>query len=259
MKTQFNVICDTAFVSIIVFIFFFAWIRFYTHSTFLSFCLSVAISALICTLFFKKYNKKVNKTKLTKLEKEQAALLALRLNFLDEAEVLSYFFNACTTHENPIKTEFGIIFGSNTKCLFTPIFSNAKLSLELFTKIVNFAQKQEINKIIICANVDKEIMSLSKQINIPCEFWDEYTLYKKKGRLLPPPICPIITPNLKPRKIEILKGVLQKARVKNYISFGLILLIFSIFIPMKLFYLTFGTLLLSFGVIVFIMNKKVIN
>ena len=258
MKTQLNVILDTIFFSGIIFIFSFSWIKFYTHSVLNSSIFSAVITALFIIFFFKKTNKRVQKNKLGKQEKDQAKLLAMRLNMMDKQDVLSYFLSACTTKENPKLTNCGIEFYSkDEKWLFAPIFSSTTLDTKLFISIINSAFKNDVKKIIFCTSkVDESVLSMQKEITIPCEFWDEFSLYNKKGRLLPPPICPQLVTHLKPRKNEIMKNALKKVRAKNYIYFGLILLIFSYFIPMKLYYLISGSLLLSLGVTALVLNKK---
>ncbi len=256
MKIKLNIICDTLFFGFICFLFVFAWGRYYSRS--LSLALLLASFASLVTILTAMWYllKRDQKQNLTKAETNLINELTERLNLLESNEVLSYFFSACTTNENPRKTKMGIIFNDST--LFAPIFSNIELTPSLFTRVINFAHKNNLNKVIFATSkLDTDMQKLALKVNLSCEFWNKEMLFKKKGRLLSLPICPL--KSIKPQRLkfnQVFYETLKKTRAKHYILFGLVLLVFSSFIPMKLYYLIFGTLLLSFGLFTLFIRQK---
>lgn len=254
MRNVFAKIIDSISVLSVSFVLIFAWIRFYTHDITLSLIVGSICSAIICFIvnyfFYKREHQKIGSAK----NKKNAENLGIALLGATNDEILEYFFNVFNKDGNKLQKrqnylELEYYSAQNDmhstlhSTIVYPFFHKTELGLDdliLIIKLIRSVNKTEIKIFDISTNNEaKEFASKIKNLNI--QFFDQYDLYSMSNSTTAP--ITIDTQIAKLNYRDYLKFAFDKSRSKNYLLFGLILLISSFFVPYKIYYLIIGSLL----------------
>ena len=257
-KIRLNYIIDIILTYLICFILFYAWINFYKKNITISFVLSFIISFCVVFLIFFIRSKVAKKKNVSLSQKEQAIMCASQLKFSTKANVINYFYKNLSKKEKTLKHKN---FIETTTSIIYPFFEKQILDLDSFSQIYKSTHQFTKNVIILCDNAQKDCLLLcskikNKRITI---LNAEQTYIKFIKDFEKPPEEVIITKTQKLEFKELLSYISSKERTKNYILMGIILIISSFFVMFKVYYLVFGSILLSMALLTRIlpyMKKK---
>jgi len=234
---------DKLFITIACFFITYAWINFYIRDLSSTFILSVIFSlAFTYVLFFfleRKKDKKINSSKLD--ETINKNFLAFRL--MPTKEKLTLLNKVISQNHETKQTTKGIFYKKEnlTHCIIVATKIQNLTQEDLINLIENLNQK--INCIeIICnqfsSNINAEFIN-----NLKIVFIDKQKLYNDyflKYNIYPDTSI-LNEKNLKINWKIIFKNFLQEKKAKRYFVLGLVLIFSSIILPLKIYYLIFGT------------------
>ncbi len=259
-KTKLSDIIDCILITLFVFILLFSWIKFYTKNIILSILIGIFATFLLIFIYFFVKSKKIKKTELSKKQKQLAQNCALQLSFSTQKSTINYFEKLLNNNYNITKhTNFLILKNNNQKILFAPLFNTEKIKNTNLAQLYAIAKEKNCSILIISGiQADEEVKNLSLKIkNIKIEIWDCFTTYNKlikDKNLLPDETVDTSISKLNIK--QILKYAFDRKRMKNYLLFGLILIISSFFVYYKIYYLIFGTIMIIIALLTIILPHK---
>lgn len=259
-KLKLSTIIDYTLSSIFLFLVFFCWIRFYTKNLISSTICAVLITTLIIILYTKLKRKKNEKQNITKQDKKNADFASLQLSFMTNTQVINYFKAILKTNYQISVYENFIIMDENTTnaTLFIPMFFKESVSKTDISNIFALAKQFNCNKTIISANkFDNEAVVLSTKINnLQIFLWDHLNTYNNiiKNNKLPPKVVDTSVEKLTFK--QIVMYALSRKRIKNYVLFGIILILSSFFVYHKIYYLISGSILLILCIVIMFLPQK---
>ncbi len=250
---------DLIISSVLLFLLFFCWIRFYTKNLFASIIGGICATFVCIFLFSIIKNKRNEKIQLNSKQKKLALDCALQLMFTSQGQVQKYFETIFKEKYKTTKTNGGLkIVKENFCAFFFPAYSVEVLQPEHLAQIISFSSKIS-NQIFISVNqADNKTLELAKSIkNIKITIYNYMQTYEKiisKQNILPEQV--IDTSIVKPTYKQLIEYAFSPSRSKNYWALGLILLLSSFFVAFKIYYLISGSILILIGIIVkFLPNK----
>lgn len=234
------------FKYILYFSIFFLWVYYYNKDLVISCIISILLSILldlVTCIFIKKKN---NNAKLKNNEKKQIELFSKQFLFSTQFQNINYF---CNLFNNPNTKKFKGYFTINNTT-FLPYYVKAELCDEdvlYLYKSVNIKTK---NFVVLCKDISNSAILLSKSIEnynfVILNENDVYLKFLKPLNAIPPKNISF-KENKKLRKMELLQMAFNKKNTKGYFLSGLIILISSIFIRYKIYYISFASLLFIFS------------
>lgn len=240
---------DKLFITICLFLVFFAWANFYIKNLFATFFLSLILTAGTCFAIFYFYKHKQTKSLISKqkIEDRNKTFLAFCLsNKNEQFEILKQTFGVEKTVEDfyVCNKDFYFVFNQNeTLC------ENDFLNI-----IANARQHDFENLNIICNKASKLNLNIlkGKIISIICkeklvELFNEKHTNINVNNL-----------NLEPEKFcwkDFAINFFNEKKAKSYFVCGLVLLFSSLILPYNFYYIIFGSMLMLFAVICKILPK----
>lgn len=257
MQNKLSLIVDSAVLFVGVGVLIFSWVRFYTKSIALSLVVGVIIAVMILLGFLYIYSKRNEKQTLKKAEQKQFEQLKFNLFFTPKAQTLDYFASILGKTKNIEKHSDFLILRENSaqndthstlrSTIFFAFFDKEKLDFTTFLTFYRIAVINNLNDIIICANAFEEDVkcNASKIRNIRTTLLPLTQYFKENQPAITATPFPIVADTLKPKlnKSEILRYAFSPARARNYLLFGLMILLTSFLVPFKIYYLIMGSLL----------------
>ena len=258
MRSRLSIILDTVILFVVLWLLFFAWIRFYTRNVLVSIIAGTILAGLVVFLVLFLNKKRSDKLNLNKQQKDEISRLLLNLRFTSLEQISKYFVKVLEkTHATVLCNDFIIlkensaqngthsILHSTEKMLFAPYFTR-KIDMPYFTYIYKCAVALNIKHVaFVGAEFDSEVTNFTKQINgYTFEFIDFYKFYdefiKNSGAQLP-----VIIDVTKPKREwrELVQYAFSPARARNYLLFGLLIILCSFLVPFKIYYLVSGSIL----------------
>ena len=258
MRSRLSIILDTVILFAVLWLLFFAWIRFYTRNVLVSIIAGTILAGLVVFLVLFLNKKRSDKINLNKQQKDEISRLLLNLRFTPLEQISKYFVKVLEkTHTTVLCNDFVILkensaqndthstLHSTEKMLFAPYFTR-KIDMPYFTYIYKCAVALNIKHVaFVGAEFDSEVTNFAKQINgYTFEFIDFYKFYdefiKNSGAQLP-----IVIDITKPKREwrELVQYAFNPARARNYLLFGLLIILCSFLVPFKIYYLISGSIL----------------
>lgn len=240
---------DKLFITVCLFLLFFAWINFYVKNLFATFFLSLVVTAASCFVIFYFYHKKQTKINNTKLKKE---------------DVEKTFLAFCLTTKNEqfdsLKQAFGVEkmvenFYISQNNLYFVFNGNEMLGENDFFNIVSAARQLDFETLtIICKQSGKLNLNilLGKKINI-INKENLVELFKEKNVKLN-----TLNINLEAEKFcwkDFAINMFNEKKAKSYFLCALVLLFSSVILPYNFYYIIFGSMLMLFAIICKILPK----
>lgn len=276
MRTIFAKIIDNIALLFSIFLLVFAWVRFYTRDTTSSLICGIVASVAVCFVVNILLNKKEKRVIRSSKERKSAETLALNLLGATNDEILAYFEGNLRKTATSIKrgTNY-LILGHNSAqnemhstvhstlhsttsatpapindTIVFPCFFTTTLSLNDAIGILKIARLNKVTDIKIYAvDFSPEAKAfLTKAAHITCKFYNQYEMFADlEGATFPDTI---FAPQKNYCAKEILSLAFDRKRAKNYLLFGLIIIISSFLVPYKIYYLVLGSALCLVALIV---------
>lgn len=266
MRTKLSIILDSVVLFAVLWLLFFAWIRFYTRNVLVSVIAGTILAGLIVFLVLFLNKKRSDKLTLSKQQRDAACRLLLNLRFTSVEQISRYFALVLEkTHSTVLRNDFLILkentaqngmhstLHSTDKILFAPYFTKDKIDMPYFTYIYKSMVALNIkHAAFVGAEFDSEVTNFAKQINgYTFEFIDFYKFYdeyiKDSGVQLP-----VVIDITKPKREwrELVRYAFSPARARNYLLFGLLIILCSFLVPFKIYYLVSGSILCLIALLV---------
>jgi len=252
---------DLPFILDILFIFFaslfisFTVLRFYLDGLSYIVTISFLISFLAVFIGLKLLSDKHKNVFLKNEDNTKKKEIFFNLAFFNENDLISYFllfFNKAEIKAE--KTKEGI-FLSDKNMLVKFCFKLTPLNSDDFIKSVKITGSKKI--LLLTDNTNSDVISYAKktQVKIICGT-DLYLLMKKYETY------PQIKFSLKANEKIVKKRInieLSRKKAKNFLIFGAVLLLFSMFVAFPIYYLVMGNILIITSFILRFYGKKTEN
>ncbi|MBQ7339771.1 MAG: hypothetical protein IJW43_02820 [Clostridia bacterium] len=256
MKNLFSVIIDSIFCAFIVFI-----VSKFILSLLIRNDLSIGFSIMLAVccwgVFFRWFNKKRTFNKITLAEQKKARLSLTQLAFMSDLELCSLFYSAFSKLNLKPQRRGNKIFLPEKNCLVFFCFSLDGIRKSQVIKYYNLLQKNQ-TAVIFGREFSSEIKDFCRYFENKIILVDgEKTFFTlKKADVFPENKILFFVEKKKTFDFSLL---LHKKRAKNYFIFGLLFLLYSFIVPIKLYYIILGSLLLIFSLLCALFGKQVEN
>ena len=248
-RFKFINIIDTFFISLATMLIIFAWLQFFIKNIIVSLILSAILSVSIMYFFrhirSKKQERYLNAAaKTTSIAKFKLAIQTIsntKLTLLIKRLISKQY------EVKVVKGDIKVVIDNTLHILTTHL--NSELTESKLLEIIK--TKLSDNLTILCLSVNNDVKSIcnafiNKKITL-ISVEQLYDLFEQKN-------ITIDTSNidLSKSKItfkEILKGAIKRNKSKGYFFSGLILLLTSLIIPYKIYYVLFSTTLFTLSLI----------
>lgn len=246
---------------LLVFLLSFVWLRYFLRTLWLSATLSVAISIVVCAVFFLFRRRKNEKNGLKEKEKLDAENMFLSLACSDTP--LDFFEKLLSKKYKEVKTiDDHIIFKqvendenkiNDTKLVFFADLSFEGISVPRFMEIYGKIKKEKVGKVLICCHhiQDKNIFDFLKNFNEKFVIFDQYETYQKlyKEFVYFPEVTHKIKSESKMHFKDFLAYSFNKKRAKGYFFAAFVLVLSGLFVRATIYYCVIASLLVVFALI----------
>lgn len=237
-------IIDNVILNTLLFAIFTVWATYLTQNLTYGILISAILVLLLAILTKPNNDKKINPDgyipKFVTMTNQQ-------LNEL--------IFATLTPQTSPVIKRGNVILNSNT--LLLPHLKFSKISADDIYGKARKAKFSGFKKLILLVNeYDETAFDKIKQyLPVQVEILDVRSLILSldKANLLPS--IPLSTKKVKPKFTALLKTAVKRKNFKYFLLSGLSLLLLSFVTPLKLYYLTFSTISLSFAILCVLKRK----
>ena len=253
MKNYLPIIADSLFCSFLSF-----FILKIIFSTFLSnttsnvFSLVIALSMFI--VFFAVFNKKFSSRTAKKKEEKQSKQVLTNLLFLSNDKVFDLFFSAFTIlNKSPKKLGAKIFLPEDNVVVFLS-FNIDGLNKSQIIKVFNSLLEGQ-KALILCYDCNAETINFAKNFNNKIKIKSGFEVYSilKEANLFPENS---VLPFVKDSPKYNFKLLFNKKRAKSYFFFGIIFLLYSFIVPIKIYYIIIGCIFLLASLACFLFAKN---
>ena len=233
MRTGFSIISDTVFLSFSSFLILSVFLYYFTPYPF-SLIISVALAIISGVLFYRSANKKRARSVDGKLEKQKYESAMLNLAALIEEKQAEFFYALYCKEEKSAKINGDVIELEKTRAIL-PLFSFSEKDKG---KILRALARYKDGVTVLSENFsESERAFFGKFGKITLKDGKEVFSDMKAENLFPEEV---IVPEKKKKK-TLLFLPLYKKKAVSFLLYGLFFLSFSFFVPIKTYYLAFGT------------------
>lgn len=254
MKTKFAIVVDSVSLSALFAIIFYCWIYFISRTHTLAFCGALCAFFLVLILCLQTTKIKRKKQKLTKETELNIALIYEKLKLLPQNKVTIWLKQHIKEDTRTINdfliTSCTAYFNATTNTINKQTLEQI---LRYFQEIENF---EKLNLVILCESYEKEALNFANALNTKIELWNKNTFVNKLNLSHKTLNCPITIAKPVKNYHYFLKYAFSPSRFKNYLLMGLVLIVSSFFVLFKVYYLIFGTLLISLSILTLILKIK---
>lgn len=232
------------------------FIAFIISLVLLGYFLDITISAVISTILaifitifaFKKLNDKKSAILLKKEQEKQKNACINTLNLLTRSQVLDLFYSAVKQKNcSPERKNNAIIIKQHNVALFF-CFSFDGVTKRDVVRAFNSMPK-DYTAYIFSDCFSAEIIHFINRFNKKILTVDGVETYKFLKSVNALPQSTIDFSGQKLGVFSALKSLLQRKNAKRYFSFGVVFLVMSYFVPIKLYYVVVGCLFLIFALL----------
>lgn len=232
----------------------FIWLNFYLRSYKLSLLLAIAVSIIIGVLLKLIFKKLHNQTNMKIEEQKKIKEVSNQLLFSDDKEVYKFFQTVLAKKFDDVvlQKKFIILNDKNAKTAFLPFYTNFSLNENNILTIYHDAIKNKIDKLFVfCVKYNDEAFKLSKLLK-ECEIilLSEYDTFNKLLKPLKtyPEKKLLFKDNKKLQSKEYLYLAFNKNQTRKYFFGAVIMVFFSFFTPLRIYYLIFSSLFFIFAI-----------
>ena len=258
MKSKLAIIIDSASISLLTGLIAFSWCQFYVHMAQISLLVALCVMAtsiLICWIINKQLLKKRN---ITKQNKNNINSIFDKLRFCSEDKQIVWLKQSIIPNKKAdIYQKF---FYFDDSIIYNALL-HSNLTPDDLCKIIRdiglYCQPETIKSItIIGGGFNNDLKNFAKSLNVNIILLDKVNAILKYN----------LTPDGLPSSVCVVKPVknykyfinyaFSPARTKSYLMLGLVLLLSSFFVLYKVYYLIFGTILLTMSIITVLKHLK---
>ena len=259
MENKIAFFIDEIFKTVIIFFISLVFYRAMMLSFTLCLILSSITSLLLGILFYFLKTKKDAKKQLKASQLKQIEQIKEQFSYASHNE-LNKFFKELFKAEQNYKKELVI---DDKKTIILPLFEKDLLDINDLKKIYRENKNRHIQKVlIICNNYTDDCIALIKNFKIIeyklININDLYVEY-----LLPQKNFPNFNVERLPKEKfsfqKFKKYAFNRPKAKTYFFCGLILLFSSYFVPLRIYYLIFASIMFISALLCFVLNTKKVN
>ena len=238
-----SLILDRILLIVVLFAILFVWLRFFIDNIYivLLLCSTIVLAVYILVSFLVQKNNQ--RQAISKAQKSLIEQYATHLMFMQPQKTLQFFYELLSKKNNAIiKKDYIII----DKTVFFSFMHHQKLTLDDLAHAFSLAQQLDAVKLIMCTqNVPTDISTLCKNIqNMNIILLDKSAVYF--GLLKPYEMYPPKTIEISHKKMtfkNIFEHSFQRAKFKQYMLSGFLILFCSLFMRYNIYYVLMSTLL----------------
>lgn len=243
MKTYILSVLDSSFTAFIGFFITFILLNFYIERPF-SIIFSVCIAIPLFIIAFQKIKVKEIDKSADKEKNKKVESLVYSLSLLEKNKLISLFEKAIIRFgEKTLKKKDGIFIEEKTVAVF-PIFSFDGITKTDVVRVFNSIPKKH-KAYIFGDKINKEIEDFINRFDNRIEFVDAKKVYSFLEQMC---CLPADTHHLPKKTLsfsDFLAKLFKKKYSKKYLSFGIIFLLMSYLVPIKIYYLFCGCIFLT--------------
>ena len=247
MRTRFSIISDTVFILFSSFVILSVFLYYFTPYPF-SLIIAFSLAIISGVLFYKTANRKKAKSIDGKLEKQKYENAMINLSVSEKEKQADFFYSLYCKKEDGSKIKDGTIELKNGGAIL-PFFSFSETDRgEVLRALIKYK-----NGVTLLAEnfSDSERAFFGKFNNLTLKDGKEVFSDMKTANLFPEEV---IIPEKRKRKISFFLP-LHKKKAVSFLLYGLFFLSFSFFVPIKIYYLAFGTAFILSAVLSRIFGK----
>ncbi len=254
MKPSLATVIDTIFTTFIFFLLTFILLYYFIERRF-AIAFSLILSVPISMIIFKRLNVKSGKNKIKKQKLVAVENTCTALGFYTTTERNELFAKAVTRLGYAVTRKRGGIFidGKNS-ALFIRFGFNAVDKTDV-VKIFNSIKSTE-KAYILAPNFSQDILNFIARFGSRIIAVDGEKVYDflNKTNCLPKEKLPPTSNKLTKENFRI--AFLDAKKAKRYFTFGLLFLLMSYFVPIKIYYVIFGCIFLIFALVLKLFGVK---
>ena len=219
---------------------FFLWINYYHRNIYFSFALSIIFSIIVDKIIQLFISKKQKYTILKTEEKNKIKDFSIQFLCSTKFENINYF-TTLFNNPNTKKTKDYFIINNTT---FLPYYIKETLDEDDIYTIYRSFNIKTNKLVVLCTKITDSAKLLSKNIaNFDITILNENDVYTKFLKPLNATIPTTIIFKQKQKLKDFISMGLNKHNAKRYFFSGFIILLSSIFIRYKIYYIVFASLL----------------
>ncbi len=252
---------DTIFKTSIIFLIAFAWCRFYVRDFWLSLLVSVVITLGINAVLSLLSNKKQKNRALDKEHISQVEQCAVAMQILPDKDRIKWLSQMVNSPQKAYTKRIEYSKDGKSKVLCYNFSKERINEYDLADQIGSYIGKYD-EILVLCHDYTDTAKKLASSIKIcKIKLLNKYDAYEN---LYQPanvyPSTEIIKKDVsKLTFLDIMKLFLAKSNAKKYFLSGLFLIFASIVIPYSLYYVIFGSVLLSLSLVCVLLSKKSVS
>ena len=246
-KIPVSVITDTLFTVFIAFILSFVLLNYFTPRPY-SLILSGCVAALAALFTLKRLIKKRSKKIQSEEEIRKKNNVLNQLDFSPKAEIITLFEKAFKKNGLISERKKGGLYIADKKIFVHFAFGFDGATKKDVVKAFNCLKKEDTAH-IYATEFSPDVIAFAARFNGAIILKDGDFIYDflNNAETLPKITCTLL--DVKPLKKNFIKEIFRKKRARNFALLGVMFLIMSIFVPLKLYYIIFGCSMLIFSVI----------
>lgn len=256
MKTRLARFIDNFFICFISFIIFFILLKSLITNNFIILIISLSFSFLLLKIIIAFQNRTLKKLSIKTKEQQDIIDCNFALRKLSLSSQITFFKNLFKDKQT-LKTTKGLII--ENKIYFFILLNIDKVNPEqifyVYSKIKNLKSKNIEEICIVCNGISedakvtiKNLSDINFSVFTPIE---TYSLMKKYT------FYPTLSKKPIKRKNILLKHEFMKQNGKNFIKYGLLLYLFSLFSPIfTLYYICFASAITLTGILILLFGKS---
>jgi hypothetical protein len=242
MKITFSLVADTLFSAFVTFILSFVILNYFCPRPF-SIIYASVLAVLVSIIAVKKLSEKQSNRKYKSEKERQISAVADTLNTYTRAEQTNLLERAILKTGVSVERRKGGIFIPELKCAVFCRFGFEGVNKADVVKIFNTLKKGE-RAYVFAQEFSAELSAFIERFRGRIIAVNQTATYKflKENSLMPKEKIAPENKKIYPHGVK--KAFLKKANAKKYFLSGLAFLIFSYFVPLNLYYVISGSILL---------------
>lgn len=257
MKITLSFILDAIFTALISFLISLIILSYFLRPPF-SIVFSVVFGLLFCLLFIKISTDKQKKNDLSLADKKAKEIMLTQLKLYTPTEQNDFFQKVILAQGKSVERKKGGLFVKETPFAVFPLFNFDGVKKSEIVRAFNSIKKEQ-TAYILADDFSLEVKEFAERFDGRIKTVDGEELYKflSEKNLLPQ--VKYSFPEKKKAGLLSLKNLLEKKKSKNFLVLGLIFIATSYFMPIKTYYIIWGTAFLIFSLILRLYGKPSAN
>lgn len=246
-KFPLSIVTDTLFSVFITFVLAFVLFNYITPRPY-SFIISGCITTLVSIFTLQKLINKRIKKQASEDNLRLKTNVLNQLDFSQKSEITSLFEKAFNKCKIKCERKKGGLYIPEKKYFVYFAFGFDGATKKDVVKAFNCLKKEDTAH-IYATEFSPDVIAFAARFNGAIILKDGDFIYDflNNAETLPKITCTLL--DVKPLKKNFIKEIFRKKRARNFALLGLMFLIMSIFVPLKLYYIIFGCSMLIFSVI----------